>query len=92
MTPWWSVRIPADVALLRIPLAPDHAPAKARGQTLETGDRVIALATRLVDNTITLGIASNLARSSAELGIPERRVNFLQTDCAINPGNSGGPP
>lgn len=86
----------ADVALLRIPLAPDHAlpppPKLGDSETLETGDWVIALGNPFgLDNTITLGIASNLARSSAELGIPERRVNFLQTDCAINPGNSGGP-
>eukprot|EP00959_Pyramimonas_sp_CCMP1952_P075305 1573790-Pyramimonas_sp.AAC.1 len=25
------------------------------------------------------------------VGIPEKRVEFFQTDCAINPGNSGGP-
>jgi S1-C subfamily serine protease len=40
---------------------------------------------------LRLGIVSNLHRTSAELGIPDRRVDFLQTDCAINPGNSGGP-
>ena len=34
---------------------------------------------------LTLGIVSNLHRTSAELGIPDRRVDFLQTDCAINP-------
>ncbi len=45
-----------------------------------------------LDNSVALGIISNLARTSTELGIPERRsVEFFQTDCAINPGNSGGP-
>ena len=44
-----------------------------------------------LDNTITLGIVSNLNRTAAEVGIPHKRVKFFQTDCAINPGSSGGP-
>lgn len=44
-----------------------------------------------LDSTVTLGIVSNLKRSSQEAGIPDRRVTFIQTDAAINPGNSGGP-
>ncbi|MDY7014276.1 MAG: PDZ domain-containing protein, partial [Cyanobacteriota bacterium] len=44
-----------------------------------------------LDNTVTLGIISTLDRSSSAVGIPDKRVNFLQTDAAINPGNSGGP-
>lgn len=27
----------------------------------------------------------------AQVGFPDRRVTFIQTDAAINPGNSGGP-
>ncbi len=26
-----------------------------------------------------------------KIGIPDKRIGFLQTDAAINPGNSGGP-
>ena len=68
------------------------APPLGDSASLEVGDWVIALGNPFgLDNTITLGIVSNLRRTSSELGIPDRRVDFLQTDCAINPGNSGGP-
>jgi S1-C subfamily serine protease len=40
---------------------------------------------------VTLGIVSTLNRPSATAGIPEKRLDFIQTDAAINPGNSGGP-
>jgi S1-C subfamily serine protease len=43
------------------------------------------------DNTVTLGIVSTLKRSSAQVGISDKRLDFIQTDAAINPGNSGGP-
>ena len=85
-----------DVAVVRVPpergLAFPEAPTLGDSSTLEVGDWVIALGNPFgLDNTITLGIVSNLRRTSAELGIPDRRVDFVQTDCAINPGNSGGP-
>ena len=68
------------------------APPLGDSAALEVGDWVIALGNPFgLDNTTTLGIVSNLRRTSSELGIPDRRVDFLQTDCAINPGNSGGP-
>ncbi len=59
---------------------------------VQVGDWAIALGNPLgLDNTVTLGIVSTLKRSSAQAGIPDKRLDFIQTDAAINPGNSGGP-
>ncbi len=59
---------------------------------LRVGDWAIAVGNPLgLDNTVTLGIISTLNRPSAKVGIPDKRLDFLQTDAAINPGNSGGP-
>ena len=56
------------------------------------GDWVVAIGNAVgLDSTVTLGIVSSLSRSAAEVGIPNKKVNFIQTDAAINPGNSGGP-
>ena len=59
---------------------------------VQVGDWAIAVGNPLgLDNTVTLGIISTLKRSSAQVGIPNKRLDFIQTDAAINPGNSGGP-
>ncbi|HEY9894421.1 MAG TPA: trypsin-like peptidase domain-containing protein, partial [Candidatus Sericytochromatia bacterium] len=59
---------------------------------IQVGDWAIAVGNPLgLDNTVTLGIISTLKRSSAQVGIPDKRLDFIQTDAAINPGNSGGP-
>lgn len=59
---------------------------------LQVGDWVIAVGNPIgLDSTVTLGIVSSLKRSSQEVGFPDRKVTFIQTDAAINPGNSGGP-
>ncbi|MEP0983446.1 trypsin-like peptidase domain-containing protein [Leptolyngbya sp. FACHB-17] len=60
--------------------------------TLVPGQIAIAIGNPLgLSNTVTQGIISATGRSVAEIGIPDKRVSFLQTDAAINPGNSGGP-
>lgn len=81
----------------------DLAVIKVEGRNLPTaplgdsdqvrvGDWAIAVGNPLgLDNTVTLGIISTLNRPSAKVGIPDKRLDFLQTDAAINPGNSGGP-
>jgi S1-C subfamily serine protease len=59
---------------------------------LVPGQWAIAIGNPLgLDHTVTSGIISALGRSSRDVGIPDKRVQFIQTDAAINPGNSGGP-
>jgi S1-C subfamily serine protease len=81
----------------------DVAAVKIEGKELPTapigfsdnlvpGQWAIAIGNPLgLDNTVTIGIISATDRSSTQVGIPDKRVRFIQTDAAINPGNSGGP-
>ncbi|MBR8826619.1 MAG: trypsin-like peptidase domain-containing protein [Gomphosphaeria aponina SAG 52.96 = DSM 107014] len=81
-----------DVAVVKIET--NNLPSVTLGTTenLIPGEWAIAIGNPLgLDNTVTVGIISALGRSSSEVGIPEKRVRFIQTDAAINPGNSGGP-
>ncbi len=83
---------PSDLAVVKI--KGDNLPVAAEGDSsqLEVGDWAIAVGNPLgLDNTVTLGIISTLNRSSSQVGIPDKRLDFVQTDAAINPGNSGGP-
>jgi S1-C subfamily serine protease len=59
---------------------------------INPGEWAIAIGNPLgLDNTVTAGIVSATGRSSGQVGVPDKRVDFIQTDAAINPGNSGGP-
>ncbi|MGF1461433.1 MAG: HhoA/HhoB/HtrA family serine endopeptidase [Leptolyngbyaceae cyanobacterium] len=59
---------------------------------LQPGEWAIAIGTPLgLDNTVTVGIVSATGRTSGQIGVADKRVDFIQTDAAINPGNSGGP-
>ena len=59
---------------------------------LRVGDWAIAVGNPFgLENTVTLGIVSNLNRNVSQLGISGKRLDLIQTDAAINPGNSGGP-
>ncbi|MGB5915573.1 MAG: trypsin-like peptidase domain-containing protein, partial [Phormidesmis sp.] len=83
-----------DLAVVRIDTAGERLPVSKLGDSDEVsvGDWAIAVGNPLgLDNTVTLGIVSTLKRSSAAVGIPDKRIDFIQTDAAINPGNSGGP-
>lgn len=81
-----------DLAVVKI--NGNNLPIASLGDSeqVQVGDWAIAVGNPLgLDNTVTLGIISTLHRSSAQVGIPDKRLEFIQTDAAINPGNSGGP-
>lgn len=81
-----------DVAVVQIEATDLPTVKLGRSEDLVPGQWAIAIGNPLgLDNTVTAGIISALGRSSGEIGVPDKRVAFIQTDAAINPGNSGGP-
>lgn len=81
-----------DVAVIRV--NDRNLPTVNLGDSdaLRPGEWAIAIGNPLgLDNTVTAGIISATGRSSSQIGVPDKRVGFIQTDAAINPGNSGGP-
>jgi len=82
-----------DLAVLKLegtgpwPIAPLGDSSK-----IKVGDWAIAVGNPYgLENTVTLGIISNLKRNVKQLGIYDKKFELIQTDAAINPGNSGGP-
>ncbi len=82
-----------DLAVVKINAGNDLPVAPlGSSSNVQVGDWAIAVGNPLgFDNTVTLGIVSTLKRSSVQVGISDKRLEFIQTDAAINPGNSGGP-
>ncbi|HLP92204.1 MAG TPA: HhoA/HhoB/HtrA family serine endopeptidase [Nostocaceae cyanobacterium] len=81
-----------DVAVVKIPAENLPQVKLGNSQNLIPGQWAIAIGNPLgLDNTVTIGIISATDRTSAQVGVPDKRVSFIQTDAAINPGNSGGP-
>ncbi|HHP7245438.1 MAG TPA: trypsin-like peptidase domain-containing protein, partial [Elainellaceae cyanobacterium] len=81
-----------DVAVIKIEAADLPIVTLGRSEDLLPGQWAIAIGNPLgLDNTVTAGIISAIGRSSSQVGVPNKRVQFIQTDAAINPGNSGGP-
>jgi S1-C subfamily serine protease len=83
-----------DLAVVKIDSRGESLPVAPLGDSslVKVGDWAIAVGNPVgLDNTVTLGIISTIGRSAAAAGIPDKRIDFLQTDAAINPGNSGGP-
>jgi S1-C subfamily serine protease len=81
-----------DLAVVKVDAK--DLPVSRLGNSDQTsvGDWAIAMGNPFgLDNTVTLGIISTLNRSSAQIGMSNKRLDFIQTDAAINPGNSGGP-
>ena len=82
-----------DLAVLKIEGKGPWPVAKlGDSTTIKVGDWAIAVGNPFgLENTVTLGIISNLKRNVTELGIYDKKLDLIQTDAAINPGNSGGP-
>ena len=81
-----------DVAVIKIDVEELPAVTFADSESLQPGEWAIAIGNPLgLDNTVTTGIVSATGRTSAQVGVADKRVSFIQTDAAINPGNSGGP-
>ena len=82
-----------DLAVLKIEGKGPWPKAKLGDSTkVKVGDWAIAVGNPFgLENTVTLGIISNLKRNVAQLGIYDKKLELIQTDAAINPGNSGGP-
>ncbi len=81
-----------DVAVVKVDAQNLPTVKIGNSDTLQPGEMAIAIGNPLgLDNTVTEGIISATGRSSGQIGVPDKRVNFIQTDAAINPGNSGGP-
>ncbi|MBD2463090.1 trypsin-like peptidase domain-containing protein [Oscillatoria sp. FACHB-1407] len=81
-----------DVAVIRVQA--ENLPTVTLGDSdaVRQGQWAIAIGNPLgLQETVTVGVISGTERSSAAIGIPDKRVGFIQTDAAINPGNSGGP-
>lgn len=81
-----------DVAVVKIDASDLPTVALSNSDQIQPGEWAIAIGNPLgLDNTVTEGIISATGRSSGQVGMPNERVNYIQTDAAINPGNSGGP-
>ena len=82
-----------DLALIKIEGKGPWPKATLGDSTkVKVGDWAIAVGNPFgLENTVTLGIISNLKRNVSQLGIFDKKLELIQTDAAINPGNSGGP-
>ena len=82
-----------DLAVIKIEGKGPWPKAKLGDSTkIKVGDWAIAVGNPFgLENTVTLGIISNLKRNVTQLGIYDKKLELIQTDAAINPGNSGGP-
>ncbi|MDJ0577034.1 MAG: HhoA/HhoB/HtrA family serine endopeptidase [Xenococcaceae cyanobacterium MO_234.B1] len=81
-----------DIAVVKIEAESLPTLTFADSDALQIGEWAIAIGNPLgLDNTVTTGIVSATGRNSSQIGVGDKRIDFIQTDAAINPGNSGGP-
>ncbi|QQE64867.1 serine protease [Leptolyngbya sp. BL0902] len=81
-----------DIAVIKIDAQNLPTVRLSNSDQIQPGEWAIAIGNPLgLDSTVTAGIISATGRTSREVGVPDKRVEFIQTDAAINPGNSGGP-
>ncbi|MEL6902055.1 MAG: HhoA/HhoB/HtrA family serine endopeptidase [Cyanobacteria bacterium J06606_4] len=81
-----------DLAVIKVEASSLPTVTIGNSDALRPGEWAIAIGNPLgLDNTVTAGIISATGRTSAQIRVSDKRVQFIQTDAAINPGNSGGP-
>lgn len=85
----------SDIALLQVKEGTNKVwPTIKLGSSseLRAGEWVCALGSPFsLQNSVSAGIISAVARHSSELGYARMGAEYIQTDAAINAGNSGGP-
>ncbi|MGD1952009.1 MAG: trypsin-like peptidase domain-containing protein, partial [Leptolyngbyaceae cyanobacterium] len=81
-----------DVAVIKVQAQDLPTVTLGNSEELRPGEWAIAIGNPLgLDITVTAGIVSATGRTSTQIRVPDKRLQFIQTDAAINPGNSGGP-
>lgn len=82
----------SDIAVVQV--QGNNLPTVTLGSSaqVEPGQWAIAIGNPLgLQKTVTVGVISATSRSGSDIGVSDKRIDFIQTDAAINPGNSGGP-
>ncbi len=82
----------SDIAVVQVQA--NNLPTVILGHSaqVEPGQWAIAIGNPLgLQETVTVGVISATSRSGSDIGVSDKRIDFIQTDAAINPGNSGGP-
>jgi Do/DeqQ family serine protease len=82
----------SDIAVVQVQANNLPTVALGRSEQVQPGQWAIAIGNPLgLQETVTVGVISATSRSGSDIGVSDKRIDFIQTDAAINPGNSGGP-
>ena len=82
----------SDIAVVQVQANNLPTVILGRSDQVEPGQWAIAIGNPLgLQKTVTVGVISATSRSGSDIGVSDKRIDFIQTDAAINPGNSGGP-